>query len=273
LLSGKTQRINPPAGGPASPARRAQPQVGDEAISMNARSATQSGTQNPDHKIMGFFYYSLIIGNKMRTVGEIIHGRRQELKKDIKKIAAILKIREDYLLALEKDEYQVISGGMPIVQGIVRRYAQFLGLDPGKLAAIIRRDFVVPKISEAASKKAERQSAFFWTPRYTFLAVIIILVCFLSFFLFKNFFNLISAPQIQISAPREGEEILEKQVMIKGKVKRADVVLINGQSVTVLENGAFEGLFSCDKGENLFLFEAVSPRGKKTQVERRFTCR
>ena len=209
----------------------------------------------------------------MRTVGEILKKQRQQSSKDIKKIAAILKVRKDYLLALERDEYQAISGGMPIVQGIVRRYAQFLGLDPGKLAAILRRDFVVPKAPEAVSQEVEKQSIFFWTPRYTLLAMVAILVCFLSFFLFKNFFNLISAPQIQISSPREGEEILEKQVKVKGKVKRADVIVINGQSVTVLENGVFEELFICDKGENVFLFEAVSPRGKKAQVERRFTCR
>ena len=40
------QESDPPAGGPTL--------VGDEAISMNARSATQSGTQNPDRQVMGF---------------------------------------------------------------------------------------------------------------------------------------------------------------------------------------------------------------------------
>jgi len=209
----------------------------------------------------------------VRTVGEIIHERRQQKGEDIKKIAANLKIREDYLLALEKDKYQSIPGGMPIVQGIVRRYAQFLDLDPGKLVAILRRDFVVPKTSGAVSRGTERQSNFFWTPRYTFLAMIVILVCFLFFFLFKNFFNLIGAPQIQVSSPRQGGEILGKEVKVKGKVKRADVVMINGQPVTVLENGVFEELFNCDKGENVFLFEAISPQGRKTQVERHFTCR
>jgi len=209
----------------------------------------------------------------VRTVGEIIRERRQQVKGDIKKIAVSLKIREGYLLALEKDEYQIIPGGMPIVQGIVRRYGQFLDLDPGKLAAILRRDFVAPKASKTISRETEKQSIFFWTPRHTILAMVAILVFFLSFFLLKNFFNLVSAPQIQISSPREGEAILGKQIRVKGKVRRADVIVINGQSVTVLENGVFEELFSCDKGENVFLIEAVSPRGKKTQVERRFTCR
>jgi len=84
---------------------------------------------------------------------------------------------------------------------------------------------------------------------------------------------LIGAPQIQVSSPRQGEEILEELVKVRGKVKRADVVTINGQPVTVLENGVFEELFNCDKGENVFLFEAVNPQGRKTQVERHFTCR
>ena len=39
---------DPPAGGPTL--------VGDEAISINARSAIQSGTQNPDRKVVGFLY-------------------------------------------------------------------------------------------------------------------------------------------------------------------------------------------------------------------------
>ena len=39
---------DPPAGGPAL--------GGDEAVSMNARSATQSGTQNPDRQVVSFLF-------------------------------------------------------------------------------------------------------------------------------------------------------------------------------------------------------------------------
>ena len=209
----------------------------------------------------------------MRTVGEILHEQRRQTGKSISKIAVKLKIREGYLSSLERDEYGAIPGGMPIVQGIVRRYAQFLGLDSQKLIAILRRDFVIPRAPKITPHKIERRSFFFWTPRHTLLAVVAILIFFLLFFLFENFSNSVAAPKIQISSPREGEEIPAEQVVVKGKVKRADVVMINGQSVTVAENGAFRGSFSCDKGENIFLIEAISPRGKKTQIERHFVCR
>jgi len=39
---------------------RTNRQVGDEAISINARSATQSGTQNPDRKVVGFLFLGFV---------------------------------------------------------------------------------------------------------------------------------------------------------------------------------------------------------------------
>lgn len=66
----------------------------------------------------------------LETVGQDLRKARQRKGEDLAQIARILKIRKDYLDALEESHFDAIPGRAYTI-GFVRTYAQYLGLDAG----------------------------------------------------------------------------------------------------------------------------------------------
>jgi cytoskeleton protein RodZ len=64
----------------------------------------------------------------LETVGQDLRKARQRKGEDLAQISAALKIRKDYLDALEESHFDAIPGRAYTI-GFVRAYAQYLGLD------------------------------------------------------------------------------------------------------------------------------------------------
>ena len=65
----------------------------------------------------------------LETVGQDLRKARQRKGEDLAQIAGVLKIRKDYLDALEESRFDAIPGRAYTI-GFIRTYAQYLGLDP-----------------------------------------------------------------------------------------------------------------------------------------------
>src|SRR2546421_3878063 len=65
----------------------------------------------------------------LETVGQDLRNARQRKGEDLAKISGVLKIRKDYLDALEESKFDAMPGRAYTI-GFVRAYAQYLGLDP-----------------------------------------------------------------------------------------------------------------------------------------------
>ena len=209
----------------------------------------------------------------MKTAGQILKSKREEKRKKISSLATELKIREEYLVFLEEDRYQAIAGGPAVIQGLIRSYAEILGLDGEKVAAVFRRDFIPPSSSqELMPKKIETKKKLKVTPGKigAFFGVIFILL--IVFFLGRQLFFRFSAPKIILSSPRQEEKISGYRVVIQGKIEGGDVVNIEGQPLTLASDGSFYQERECLSGENVILLEVANPHGKKSQLERHFYC-
>jgi cytoskeletal protein RodZ len=64
----------------------------------------------------------------MDLAGEILKKRREDLGRDIKEIADLLKIRTDYLKAIEEDAFEKLPAPV-YTNGYIRCYARYLGVD------------------------------------------------------------------------------------------------------------------------------------------------
>jgi cytoskeletal protein RodZ len=62
-------------------------------------------------------------------VGELLKKAREESGKDLKEISAILKIRSDYLRAIEEGDFKQLPEEV-YIKGYIREYAEFLHIDP-----------------------------------------------------------------------------------------------------------------------------------------------
>ena len=80
----------------------------------------------------------------LETVGQDLRKARQRKGEDLAMISSVLKIRKDYLDALEESKFDAIPGRAYTI-GFVRAYAQYLGLYPRecveRLKKIYRRAY------------------------------------------------------------------------------------------------------------------------------------
>jgi cytoskeleton protein RodZ len=73
------------------------------------------------------------------TVGLLLRERRLEYRWHIDDVAAQLKIRPEYLLALENDQIEALPGAAYAV-GFIRAYGDFLGFDGKEIAGLFKEE-------------------------------------------------------------------------------------------------------------------------------------
>src|SRR5438105_328648 len=111
----------------------------------------------------------------MRTVGQVLKLERERKFYTLEEIEKATKIRKELLLALEAGQYAKLPP-TTFVQGFIKNYGRFLGLDTNSLLAIYRREFSdqkhPPRILESFSNPLDKKR-FKITPA-KFLAGVII---------------------------------------------------------------------------------------------------
>lgn len=88
------------------------------------------------------------------SVSETLRATRMAHGYDLRDVAAMLRIRYPYLLAIEEGRYQELPGSTYAI-GFLRSYAECLGLDP---------DMVVTRYKEEAAGTVRRQELYLPTP-------------------------------------------------------------------------------------------------------------
>lgn len=72
-------------------------------------------------------------------IGETLRSAREEQGRDLQDAARVLRVRTDYLRALENEEFNTFGGDI-YAKGFLRSYAAELGLDPEPLLATYREE-------------------------------------------------------------------------------------------------------------------------------------
>lgn len=126
----------------------------------------------------------------MQTVGEVLKKARLRKKLSLQAISQQTKIRPEYLSALEKDRYQDLPSTAH-TQGFIKNYSQVVGLKVEPLLAIFRRDH---QERAKAVFPTSKSFGFYWTPRLTFIFLLLLgLLVFLAY-LFWQFRLLQQSP-------------------------------------------------------------------------------
>jgi len=114
------------------------------------------------------------------VVGEILRKRREELNLDLRKISETLKIKYDYLRAIEEGTREHLPADV-YVKGYIHEYAKILNLDPETILKSYTQDSPTPQpvqqmapLQQQAPKKKSR-AAYVIVPFLLLLALVIIL--------------------------------------------------------------------------------------------------
>ena len=91
-------------------------------------------------------------------IGGLLRDARESRRLRIEEISAVLRIREDYLTAMEDDRFERLPG-QPYDVGFIRAYAKYVGLDEENIVAKYRAGHPaheVPIVPQAPIRKAGR---------------------------------------------------------------------------------------------------------------------
>lgn len=203
----------------------------------------------------------------MLSVGDILRREREKKGLTFKQIEKEIRVREKFLQAIEKNEWQLFSSNI-YISGIIKNYSQFLGLDYKKMLAFFRREYERTEetgFKERVSKShltSETKRAFFW-------GAAALILCVGAYFIYQIALYLLP-PKIVIISPKETTIKHEESVRIVGKTEKEAVITIFGDRIYQDKNGMFEYSFPLQKGKNELIIEATGANGKKSVSKKTF---
>lgn len=199
----------------------------------------------------------------MVPIGQRLRDKRIERKLSINDVAISLKIKPQFLEAIEKGDYKRLPSPA-YAQGFVRNYADYLGLPKAQTSALFKRDFdekkAIKVLPDGISRTKEYKKS-----RLNFRNVIlngIVLIIAISFLVFQTKTQFMS-PSLRISSPKDGSEVA-KEVSVIGRTDKNATVTVNNEPVAINNNGEFSKKLSLFPGKTTITVKAMNRLGKET---------
>lgn len=200
--------------------------------------------------------------------GELLKEARLKKHLTFEDVEKATKIRVKFLRALEEGGVGVFHS-TAYARGFLKNYAEFLGLDLQVILAVFRRETSSPHVKVLPQGMVEDVPWFRITPRRTTIAIILIILVSIGYFLFQEYRGFLGAPKLSVEKPEEEEIVKEGEIEVAGKADSDSTVLVNGEAAAILGNGRFAKKIQVFKGEATLTIIAQNRRGKETTVTRR----
>ncbi|MBI2595184.1 helix-turn-helix domain-containing protein [Candidatus Daviesbacteria bacterium] len=206
----------------------------------------------------------------MRTVGQILRETRENKLLTLENVEKTTKIRKELLQALEESDYSKLPPAT-FIQGFIKNYGKFLGLDASKLLAVFRRDFEgrkhPPVVLESFSKPIS-ENRFRITPsRVVWLTLTLIILGFFTY-LWLEYRQFVGSPNLAVTSPTEGQSVEIPAVMVAGNTDPDNKVLVNNQEIGVDKEGHFQEEIKLSSSANIVSVIATGKFGQMTKIDR-----
>lgn len=197
----------------------------------------------------------------MLTVGEILREAREKQNVGLIDVERQIKVRSKFLKSVEENNWDMFSSKI-YINGIIKNYSTFLGLDPEKMLAIFRRDY---ERKEDVRFKT-RISSRYLTPetRRIVVAVISLIILFFALYFGYQLKQFFSPPGLTVVSPLINTFTVEDRVHFVGKTDKDAAVTIFGERVYQDKNGVFTYDFPLKNGKNELIIEIIGANGKKS---------
>lgn len=206
----------------------------------------------------------------MRTVGQILKEERERKFYTLDEIEKITKIRKELLFALEMGQYSKLPPST-FVQGFIKNYGRFLGLNTEKLLAVFRREFSEnknpPRILDSFSNPID-DKRFRLTPTRVLISMIFALVAIFFVYLWFQYRFLVGSPFLEINQPADQLTTTANEIIVLGRTDPEVKVAINDQEIAIDESGKFSQTIKLSNSVNNIVVTATSKSGKQTKVQK-----
>jgi len=199
----------------------------------------------------------------MKSIGQILQEARVAKKMEISDIARITRIRPQFLLALEADDYSQLPSGT-IARGFIKNYSQFLGLSENQILSVFRRDFIENpegRILPRGIGSPISQTSL-WTPKTTIIAIVTTLLTLFAVYVFYQYKTYTGAPPLIIDKPQDQTRTQENTIEITGSTDPDAVLSVGGRAIALDKGGTYHFRIPLNLGENKVTIVAASKFGK-----------
>jgi cytoskeletal protein RodZ len=204
----------------------------------------------------------------MVRLGPHLRQKRLQRKQSLEEIAQVLKIKPQFLAAIERGEYHKLPSPA-YAQGFVRNYATYLGFSKAETTMLFKREFdekramkVLPdsmvKTKEFPLKRLRIQQSM----------IIFILFLLLVFgFLFFQYRAAFLPPSINVNSPADGSKT-SQTLVVTGTADSNATITVNGEPVSIANNGSFQKAITLFPGSSTITIKATNRFGKTSTVQR-----
>lgn len=203
----------------------------------------------------------------MKSVGQLLNSARRKQKISIAQVVRDTRIRKDYVIALESDDYNQLPSAV-YIRGFIKNYAEYLDLPPDTLLAVFRRDFAVSEKGEIIHRSIienESQSNWWrWTPKLTIATATGFLIAIFIAILVYQYTGILK-PRLNIITPENNALVMSRVIRVSGTTDPSVVLTVNQQLIIVQSNGQFEASIELPPNSNQLIFEATNSRNHTTQ--------
>ena len=206
----------------------------------------------------------------MLTVGQVLKEERERKFYTIEEIEKATKIRKELLEALEAGNYKKLPP-QTFVQGFIKNYGKFLGLNTEKLLAIYRREFAdaknPPRILESFRNPLDKKG-FRITPSKLLGTVVLTLVIIFFTYLWFEYKFLTGAPFLEVVSPLDQQSVSVQSVSVSGRTDPEAKVFINDQEIQIDVTGKFSQDINLSTDTNKITITSTSKTNQSTKIER-----
>ena len=196
----------------------------------------------------------------MKKLTQIFQERRQSLQIELTKISQETKISKEQLFNIEQGSWSNFSS-YAYLQGVVKKYAQYLGLDPEIIASYLRREI------EQHQVKFIRVTDYQVNSRPLSLNWSIYIIIFLVFLFFAiQFFLSWQKPLLELQTLPKTIKV-NQPLMIRGQTESGVLLYLNDEQIYQDEKGKFsENLYFKTPGKRQLVIKVIGVNGKE-QIE------
>lgn len=189
-----------------------------------------------------------------KSLGEVLCHARQLKSLKIEEVAAKLKIKRSYIIALESEDFDSLPSGL-YGKNFLKKYADFLKIEP-----VITANFLsqLPdiKTDNPFSQKVLKKRRFIIFPKIlrNLLLTLFFLACLLYLIFYFN--KITSPPELVVITPDKNLLLNEPFILVSGWTEKETEVQINGELLLSDTAGKFSKLIDLKKGVNTLQISA-----------------
>ena len=202
-----------------------------------------------------------------QTLGEFLHSARKKLDVSIVEVEEKTKIRAKYLVALEKDDWNILPQDV-YVRAFVLSYAKYLGVPVADIEKLLETEFAIhhrePKNQELIYKNSLKNIKVIVTPRLLAYFALSVFVLSLFGYITLQLASFAGSPALKIITPENNIVLEADSVDIRGITDNGTMLSVNNENIPVTNDGSFSLNLKLHQGVNIVKVKAMNKTKKES---------